>query len=206
VKQDLFTPLPPVSVSRETEARLARFTALLLRWNARINLVAAPDASVLRQRHVEDSLQLLPLIPEGAGPLADLGSGGGFPGLVLAMALERPWHLVEADRRKAAFLQTVVGELGLAHVTVHAERIEALRLPLVAVLTARALGPLDKMLPWAEALLAPEGVAIFPKGRLAEEEIAAAAPGWTMAIERFKSSTEPNATILRLSGIRRAGA
>ncbi|ONG53369.1 16S rRNA (guanine(527)-N(7))-methyltransferase RsmG [Pseudoroseomonas deserti] len=206
MKQDLFSPLPPVSVSRETEARLDQFTALLLRWNARINLVAAPDASVLRQRHIADSLQLLPLIPEGQGPLADLGSGGGFPGLVLAMALDRPYHLIESDRRKAAFLQTVAGELGLTHVTVHAERIEAVRLPPIAVLTARALGPLDRMLPWAEALLAADGVALFPKGRAAEEEIAAAAPGWTMTIERFKSSTEPNATILRLSGIRRAGA
>lgn len=206
MKQDIYSTLPPVAVSRETEARLARFIPLLLRWNSTINLVAAPDASVLRQRHIEDSLQLLPLVPEGQGPMADLGTGGGFPGLILAMALDRPMHLVESDRRKAAFLQTVAGELNLAHVTVHAERVGALKLPPIAVLTARALGPLDKMLPWAETLLAPDGVAIFPKGRLAEEELAAATPGWTMAVERFKSSTEPNATILRISGIRRAGA
>lgn len=206
MKQDLHDTLPPPAVSRETEARLERFLALLLRWNARINLVASQDPAVLRQRHIQDSLQLLPLLPEGEGPMADLGSGGGFPGLVLAMAVRRPVHLVESDRRKAAFLQAAAAELGLTHVTVHAARIEAVRLPPLAVLTARALAPLEKMLPWAQALLAPDGVAVFPKGQGAEAEIeAATGAGWTMALQRFKSSTDPNATILRMSGIHRAG-
>ena len=161
---------------------------------------------MLRQRHIADSLQLLPLIPEGEGPLGDLGSGGGFPGLVLAMAVSRPVHLVESDRRKAAFLQAAAAELSLAHVRVHAQRIEAVRLPPLAVLTARALAPLATLLPWAEALLAEEGVAIFPKGQSVDEEVQAAATGWTMSVERFKSMTDPDATILRISGIRRAGA
>lgn len=206
MKQDLLTLPAAPAVSRETEARLERFLTLLLRWNARINLVSSQDPAVLRQRHIADSLQLLPLLPEGEGPMADLGTGGGFPGLVLALAVTRPVHLVESDRRKAAFLQAAAAELGLAHVTVHPTRIEALRLPPVAVLTARALAPLERMLPWAQALLAPEGVAIFPKGQGAEAEIdTAAGAGWTMALERFKSSTDPNATILRMSGIHRAG-
>ena len=205
MKHDAALPLPAADVSRETEERIEAFIPLLLRWNARINLIAAATEAALRQRHIADSLQLLPLLPEGEGPLADLGTGGGFPGLVLALAVTRPIHLVESDRRKAAFLQTVAGELGLAHVTVHAERIEAVALPPIAVVTARALAPLDKMLGWAARLLAPEGVAIFPKGRNALDEIEAA-PGWTMAVERFKSSTDADASILRLSGIHRAGA
>ena len=205
MKHDAAQPLPPLAVSRETESRIEAFVPLLLRWNARINLIGPTTEAGLRQRHVADSLQLLPLLPAGEGPLADLGTGGGFPGLVLAMAVTRPVHLVESDRRKAAFLQTVVGELGLAHVTVHAERIEAVALPPIAVLTARALAPLDRMLAWAERLLAPGGVAIFPKGRNALDEIQAA-PGWTMTVERFKSSTDADASILRLSGIHRAGA
>ncbi len=199
-------PLPPLSVSRETEARIDAFIPLLLRWNARINLIAPTTEQVVRQRHIADSLQLLPLIPEGDTPLGDIGTGGGFPGLVLAMAVERPVHLVESDRRKAAFLQTAAGELGLPHVRVHAERIEAVKLPPLGVLTARALAPLEKMLPWAERLLAPEGIAIFPKGRTAAEELQATAGGWTLSAERFKSSTEPDASIFRLSRIRRAGA
>ncbi|MBO1076696.1 16S rRNA (guanine(527)-N(7))-methyltransferase RsmG [Roseomonas marmotae] len=198
--------LPPLDVSRETLARIEAFVPLLLRWNERINLIAPTTEAVLRQRHVADSLQLLPLIPPGEGAVGDLGSGGGFPGLVLAMALERSVHLVEADRRKAAFLQTAAGELGLTHVRVHAARIEAVSLPPLAVLTARALAPLERMLPWAERLLAPDGVAIFPKGRSALEEMEAAALGWTMTAERFKSTTDAEASIFRLTRIRRAGA
>jgi 16S rRNA (guanine527-N7)-methyltransferase len=198
--------LPPVDVSRETLTRIDRFLPLLLRWNERINLIGPATEAVVRQRHVADSLQLLSLIPKGGAPLGDLGSGAGFPGLVLAMAVDRPVHLVESDRRKAAFLQTVTGELGLSHVQVHAARIESVSMPPLGVLTARALAPLEKMLPWAVRLLAPEGVAIFPKGRTAEEELEAAAPGWTMTAERFKSSTDTDASIFRLSRIRRAGA
>ncbi|PHK94809.1 16S rRNA (guanine(527)-N(7))-methyltransferase RsmG [Pseudoroseomonas rhizosphaerae] len=206
MKQPLFESLPEPGVSRETEARLEAFLPLLLRWNARINLVASQDPAVLRQRHIADSLQLLPLLPAGEGAMADLGSGGGFPGLVLAMAVSRPVHLVESDRRKAAFLQAAAAELGLSHVVVHPVRIEAVRLPPLAALTARALAPLEKMLPWASALLAPDGVAIFPKGQGAEAEIAGAiGAGWTMSLQRFKSSTDPNATILRMSGIHCAG-
>jgi 16S rRNA (guanine527-N7)-methyltransferase len=206
VKQDAVPTLPPPAVSRETADRIDAFVPLLLRWNARINLIASMTEATVRQRHVVDSLQLLPLVPPGEGALADLGTGGGFPGLVLAMALDRPVHLVEADRRKAAFLQTAAAELGLPHVTVHAARIEAVVLPPLSVLTARALAPLKTMLPWAERLLAPEGVAIFPKGRTALEELEATAPGWTMTAERFKSSTDADASIFRLSRIRRAGA
>jgi 16S rRNA (guanine527-N7)-methyltransferase len=206
VKQPAALPLPAIDVSRETLQRLEAFLPLFLRWNARINLAATKDPEVLRQRHIADSLQLLPLIPAGDGPMADLGTGGGFPGLILAMATSRPVHLVESDRRKAAFLQAAAAELALAHVTIHAARIEAVSLPPVAVLTARALAPLDRLLPWAARLLAPEGIAIFPKGRGAEEELAAATPDWTMTAERFKSTTDPEATILRMSGIRRAGA
>jgi 16S rRNA (guanine527-N7)-methyltransferase len=206
VKHPPALDLPPVDVSRETAARIDAFVPLLLRWNARINLIGPTSEQALRHRHIADSLQLLSLIPEGDAPIGDIGTGGGFPGLVLGMALDRPVHLVESDRRKAAFLQTVVGELGLRHVSVHAERIEAVALPPLAVLTARALAPLEKMLPWAERLLAPEGFAIFPKGRTALEELEATATGWTLSAERFKSSTEPDASIFRFSRIHRAGA
>ncbi|MXP64306.1 16S rRNA (guanine(527)-N(7))-methyltransferase RsmG [Roseomonas sp. M0104] len=199
--------MTPPGVSRETEERLEWFLDVLLRWNARINLVSGRDLEGVRERHLADSLQLLPLVPPGEGALVDLGSGGGFPGMVLAAALMRPVHLVEADRRKAAFLQAAAAELALSHVTVHPVRIESLRLPPAAVLTARALAPLAVLLPWAAAMLSPQGVAIFPKGRSAADELAAAkAAGWTMSVEQFKSKTDPNATLFRMSGIRLAGA
>lgn len=178
---------------------------LMLRWNQRINLVAKADRDTLWQRHVVDSEQLHDLLPPGSSPAADLGSGAGFPGLVLACLSERPWHLVEVDRRKAAFLIAAAGEIGLPHVQVHATRIEDVILPPLGVLTARALAPLGDLLGFAARLLAPDGVALFPKGRNAEAELTAAHPDWHMALERFRSRTDPDATIFRISGIRRAG-
>ena len=198
--------IPPSAVSRETGERLEAFLSLLLRWNARINLVAERDAETLRRRHIEDSLQLLPLLPDDPGPAADLGTGGGFPGLVLAIAdTARPWHLVESDKRKAAFLLAASAELGLSHVTVHPARLESATLPPLALLTARALAPLTTLLGHAARLLAPTGTALFPKGRNAEAELTAAHADWTMEVARFESRTEPGATILRITGIHRAG-
>jgi 16S rRNA (guanine527-N7)-methyltransferase len=201
------SPIPPPEVSRETAERLDAFAELLLDWNRRINLISAQDAARLRQRHIEDSLQLLPLLPPGQGPLLDIGSGGGFPGLVLAAAEpERTVHLVESDRRKAAFLATAAARLGLAQVRVHAARAEDLALSGMAVLTARAFAPLARILPFAAQFLAPDGIAILPKGRTADAELAAAiADGWTLRVERFISQTDPHSTIFRISRPDRAG-
>jgi 16S rRNA (guanine(527)-N(7))-methyltransferase RsmG len=193
-------------VSHETEQKLRAFLALLQRWNARINLVADRDESVLWRRHILDSLQLLPLLPEGGGPIIDLGSGAGFPGLVLALASGRPTHLVEADRRKAAFLIEAVRILGLAETKVHSVRIEATALPSAQVVSARALAPLAVLLRHAHRLLAPGGTAIFPKGRTAEQELTEAARHWNMRVERFPSRTDPDSLIFRISEISPAGA
>ncbi len=198
-------PPPPVPhLSAATEATLDRFLDLLLRWNGRINLVAERDPASIRLRHIADSVQLLPLLPPGDGPIADLGSGGGFPGLVLAICTSRPVHMVEADRRKAAFLTECAAQLGLRQASVHATRIAQARLPPLAAVTARALAPLPDLLALAVPFLAPGGVAIFPKGRTAEAELTAARAAWTFTAERFASRTDPEATLLRLSDIARA--
>ncbi len=199
-------PLPPLPTADPVlTARLDQFLDLLLRWNSRINLVANMDPEAVRRRHLDDSLQLLPLLPGGEGPIADLGSGAGLPGMVLALALARPVHLVESDRRKAAFLTEAAARLRLDHVHVHPKRIEAVSLPPLAVVTARALAPLPELLPHAARLLAPGGIALFPKGRGAEAELTATHPDWHFHAERFASRTDPEATILRLSQIARAG-
>jgi 16S rRNA (guanine527-N7)-methyltransferase len=115
-------------------------------------------------------------------------------------------HLVEADRRKAAFLATAAAELGLPHVTVHPTRIEALRLPGPAgIVTARALAPLPRLLGYAAALLADDGVALFPKGRRVDAELTEAAQSWTFDLERFPSRTDPHASILRFARLRPSG-
>lgn len=197
-------PVCAVPPDAARDARLATYRDLLLRWNATINLVSSRTAPEVDQRHIADSLQLLPLLP-APGTIADLGSGAGLPGLVLAAALpDREVHLVESDRRKAAFLIDAAGRMGLSRVTVHPQRIERANLPPIAVVAARALAPLGLLLGFAARFLAPGGIAIFPKGRTAEEELTSASAHWHFTTERFDSRTDPEATILRLSEIRRA--
>jgi 16S rRNA (guanine(527)-N(7))-methyltransferase RsmG len=194
-----------LGVSRETLDALQLFADLLLQWNRRINLVRAASADELWRRHIVDSLQLLPLLVPENGPFLDLGSGAGFPGLVLAAATGRPAILVEADKRKAAFLSHASARLGLTEVSVRAERIESADLPRTRLLTARALAPLPTLLRFADRLLEPHGTALFPKGRTAEEELTAASRDWMMRVERFQSRTDPASTIFRISEIRPAG-
>lgn len=185
---------------------MALFRDLLLRWTSRINLIAERDAGLVDARHIRDCLQLVPLLP-AQGRLADLGSGGGLPGLVIAINNpDREVDLVESDRRKAAFLLDAAARLGLPHVRVQAARIaDALPAMLpVAAVTARALAPLPDLIGFAHAMLRPGGVAIFPKGRKAEQELTQALAGWQMTVERFQSRTDADSTIFRLSEIRRA--
>lgn len=187
----------------ETTERLAAFRSLLLRWNARINLISGETAAEIDQRHIADCAQLQPLLPEH-GPIADLGSGAGLPGLVLAILQpEREIHLVESDKRKAAFLVEASAQLKLPMVRVHACRAENAQLPSLSAVTARALAPLTALLPHADKFLAPGGIALFPKGKTAEKELTEAAQDWHFTLERFPSATSPEATILRLSNIQR---
>lgn len=184
-------------VSRET-----RFEELLRRWNRRINLIARADEPFIQSRHSEDARQLAPLIPARTERGIDLGSGAGFPGLILAAETGIPFDLIEADHRKAAFLREAARVLA-APVRIHAVRIEAARVPPAPLLTARALAPLPRLLSWAAPLLAPDGVCLFPKGAAVESELTAAAAEWNMRVERFPSRTAPGAVILRLSELSR---
>jgi 16S rRNA (guanine527-N7)-methyltransferase len=192
----------PSAVSRETTDRLDRFLTLVLTWNRTINLVGKQDEAQLRQRHLEDSLGLLPHLPPDFERAIDLGSGGGFPGLVLAIATGRHFDLVEADQRKAAFLREAA-RITEASATVHAVRIEAVRLAPAPLVTARALAPLPVLLGWAVPLLAPGGMCVFPKGRTAEEELTQARRQWHMRVEQWSNPLAPDARILRLSEIAR---
>lgn len=194
----------PVQPDSATTKRLLSFVDLLGRWNTRLNLVAPGDVPVLWQRHIVDSLQLLPLLPAQLDRAIDLGSGGGFPGLVLAIASGIPFDLIESDQRKASFLRTVILETA-APARVHACRIEAAGVAPARLVTARALAPLRRLLPLADRLLAPGGVCLFLKGARTEEEIADATPDWGMTIERIQSTTNTEGMILRINGLARKG-
>lgn len=195
-------------VSRETRTRLESYADLLIRWNRTINLVAGPTLPDLWSRHMLDSAQLLPLLPppppDRPRVLLDLGSGAGFPGLVLAILGAGRVHLVEADRRKAAFLREVARATGTP-VTLHPCRLEALAPFAADVVTARGFAPLRRLLPLAAPFLrpakpgAPGGVALLLKGRTAQAELTDAAETWHMQCEVFPSRTESAAQILRLA-------
>ena len=188
---------------RDASFDLEEFAALLARWNHTINLVGRGDIAELAKRHIADALELIPLIPPNVRRAIDLGSGAGFPGLILAAATGVTFDLIEADRRKAAFLREAARLTG-APVTVHPIRIEAATLPPAPLLTARALAPLPRLLSLAAPLLAPDGVALFPKGPKAVEELTRAAREWHMRVETIAGRSTPGAVILRITELRRA--
>jgi 16S rRNA (guanine527-N7)-methyltransferase len=195
--------LNPDFVSRETWERLDRFVALLLERQQVMNLVAASTLSTLWTRHIADSLQLLALAPE-ARTWADLGSGAGFPGLVIACALaDTPGtsvHLVDSTKKKAAFLVETAAALSLP-VTVHPDRIEdfaATNRIRFDVVTARAVAPLSKLLGYVTPLLKKGAVGLFPKGQDVEAELTEASKYWTIEAELIQSKTDPRGRIVRV--------
>lgn len=192
-------------VSRETLARLEVYAGLLRKWNARINLVSPKSLDELWRRHFWDSAQLFPLLPALSGRqrrLLDLGSGAGFPGLVLAIIGAGETHLVEADQRKAAFLREVARESGCA-VTIHASRIEQLSPFTVDVITARALAPLPKLLAYAEPFCGPTTLCLFLKGVGAEQELTAARKDWKMRTRTVSSRSDSRGEILVIEAMHR---
>ncbi|HEY4134762.1 MAG TPA: 16S rRNA (guanine(527)-N(7))-methyltransferase RsmG [Alphaproteobacteria bacterium] len=201
-----------VNVSRETLTRLETYAALLVKWQAAINLVGRDTLPDLWRRHMLDSAQLAegiaPAKPDGA-PLTilDLGSGAGFPGLVLAIMgadQGRRWsvHLAESDARKCAFLATVARETGV-EVKIHTARIEKLTPFAADIVTARALASLDALLAYAAPFLTPDSECLFLKGATAEDELTLARKSWNMAIERQPSRSGPAGSMLRIREISR---
>ena len=192
----------PPFVSRETEERLRAYMALLKKWNERINLVSPKDMDNLWERHILDSLQLVPLV-KGRRQFVDMGSGGGFPGIVVGIAADIPGVLIESDQRKSAFLREAARITG-ARLSVLPCRLDRVELEPAPVVTARALAPLEKLLEWARPLLEPDGVGLFLKGRQAEQEIEEAARTWRFDVRTRPSKTSPDGVILEVSNFNRA--
>lgn len=200
-------------VSRETISAwptvFSAYADILAKWQRSINLVGPKTLSEVWSRHFLDSAQLAPLFPAEARTLTDLGSGAGFPGLVLAILLPRlSVRLVESDARKAAFLAeaaraTLGPDQAKARIQILRARAEDLDPAPQDVVTARALAPLARLLGWAEPCLSDGTLCLFPKGEDAASELTEAAKGWTMNVVRHPSLTDPHATILGLSHVRR---
>ncbi|MFS8366388.1 16S rRNA (guanine(527)-N(7))-methyltransferase RsmG [Acetobacter oryzifermentans] len=190
-----------VHVSRETEERLSAFVSLLEKWNPRINLVSSKDIENVWSRHVLDSLQLVPLI-QGQSRFIDMGSGGGFPAVVVGIATGIPGILIESDQRKAAFLREAA-RLTQTDLEVLPCRLESVKVQPAPVVTARALAPLVKLLEWAHPLLQPKGKAVFLKGQQAVQEIQEAEQVWQMDVQTYPSQTSSDGMILEVRNFNR---
>ena len=195
-------------VSRETSVLLEVFADELVRWTKRINLIAPATVADVKHRHIEDSLQLANFLSVTPAKWCDLGSGGGLPGIPLAILaqgwlLETQFVLIESDARKAAFLRTISTKLDLPVTTLSA-RIEAVPPQAADIVSARALAPLDKLLGYVHRHLKSDGTALLMKGRNHAEEVEAARRNWHFDLEVQPSRTDPEARILVLRNIARA--
>ena len=184
----------------ETIDRLAAYLALLEKWQRRINLVGSGSMEDPWRRHILDSAQLLPLLPTGSPSIADLGTGAGFPGVILAIMGDARVHLVESNSRKCAFLSEVL-RITETNATIHHKRIENLESLAVDVVTARGCANLLTLLDYAKPLLAPSGICLFLKGQSVESELTESRKKWTMRTHRITSRSDPAGVILKLSDI-----
>jgi 16S rRNA (guanine527-N7)-methyltransferase len=193
------------TVSRETSsAILTEIEALVRAEQERQNLISAATLPIFQQRHIDDSLQLLPHLADG--PLLDIGSGGGFPGLVLAGCMSAPVHLVEPRAKRALFLREASAALGFDHVTVHACKVERVDIAPVATITARAVAPLGDLFAWALHLAGKKTRWVLPKGRSAASELEEARRSWQGDFCLIPSVTDPEASIVIAENVRRSSS
>lgn len=192
---------PLQGVSRETYRQLEILVETLERWQKAINLVGRTTMDSVWKRHIQDSAQIVPLIPREAKTLADLGSGGGFPGLVIAaMRPDLQLTLIESDARKAAFLGEAARKMGLQDLPkIVIQRIETAPPSDADVVTARALAPLALLLEWAQRHRSDTAICLFHKGKGWQAEVDEAKKEWDFSPEPIASVTDRDAVILRIA-------
>lgn len=192
-------------VPHETAAKLDRYAEYLVEWNEKFNLVAPSTLPVLWERHFLDSAQLFPLIPGPAATrLVDMGSGAGFPALILAIMGVGEVHCIESIGKKANFLRHVADQLALP-VTVHQARIESVLGLKADIITARALTALPDLLRLAAPLMKKDSFCLFLKGEKADAELTDARKYWTFEATKQGSLTSPSGVILRISELKASG-
>ena len=184
-----------LGVSRETSRRLEAYVAILEEWQPRLNLVGPGTADDIWTKHILDCGQIARHVPRGCRRLIDLGSGAGLPGMVLAIMGIDGVEMVEKDEKKTAFLHAAAKACD-ADVRIHGMRIEDLRPGMADVVAARALASLDALIPMAAPFLGDGSIAIFPKGKSANEELKAAALHWHMWYMRHASLSDPRGSLL----------
>ena len=193
-----------LGVSRESIVRLETLVTVTQTWQSRINLIAPSTVPDIWTRHILDSAQLLPLIHKNTSAIADLGSGGGFPSLVLAAIQPASVHMFESNAKKSAFLAEALRQMGVKGF-VHTERLEQRKpvkgLPQVQIVTARAFAPLGELLSYAEPFFAKGATGLFHKGQDVDAELTRAAKSWNITAQKHSSLTDSQAVILEVKEI-----
>ncbi len=193
-----------LGVSRESLGRLEVLVSVTQAWQRKINLIAPSTVPDIWARHILDAAQLLPLIHKNTSAIADLGSGGGFPALVLAAIQPAPVHMFESNAKKSAFLAEALRQMGVKGF-VHTERliprVAPKNLPKVQLLTARALAPLSELLGYAEPFFSNGAAGLFHKGQDIDAELTAAAKSWIITAQKHSSLTDSQAVILEVKEI-----
>ncbi len=189
------------NVSRESRAGLESYVELLLSWQKRINLIGRSTVDQMWRRHIADALQIIPLLPAGARSMADLGSGAGIPGLVLAIATGYHVHLFESSGKKASFLREATRKTG-ASASVHQMRVEDAAKdpdrPRVDIVLARALAPLSRLLDHAQPFLSDGAIGLFHKGQDIDAELTEATKCWKLKFIKHSSMIDSNGVILEV--------
>ena len=193
--------LKPYGVSRESLAQLETYVSLLLTWQQRINLIGPSTVDTVWSRHILDAVQLIPLLPKNTKVIADLGSGAGIPGLILAISGGYEVHLYESNGKKAAFLAEAIRQTG-ANAHVHQIRLEQLAmtaaLPKADVIVARALAPLDQLLRYSEPFFKWGARAYFHKGQDLEAELTSATKYWRIKLDMHPSHSDSRGVIVEV--------
>ena len=189
---DIEKELSLYDVSRETQQKLADFVALLQSWNTKMNLVSRNSMEDVWQRHVLDSLQLIKYFPQNVRTYLDIGSGAGFPGIVLAIALSEKQPqarvvLVESITKKTVYLKDVCAQFGLVNTIVENSRVENISLPDIDVITARAVASLDVLCAYSAKLAHKNTTMLFLKGKSYEQELEAAQLKWRIPIRMVRT-------------------
>ena len=193
-----------LNVSRETIDKLMTYEVQLLKWQRAVNLVSKSTLPDLWTRHMLDSAQLLKYIENDTKTIVDMGSGGGFPGMVLAMTGRFVVHFIDSDQKKIEFLRNVSRETN-TKIHLHCCRLE--RAPEISadLVTARALAPLEKLLSYAEPFSHAKTQCLFLKGATWDEEIACIKQDWHVKFSTYNSITDPNGVILKVENFKNAG-
>ena len=203
-QQDRDAFVQATAVTHDALAAFDCYADLLTRWQARINLVGPKTLEALWSRHFMDSAQLAAHLPADTRSITDIGSGGGFPGLVLAIMAAHQGGpvvtLIESNTRKAAFLREASRICGAGATIINA-RVEAAEAPAADVVTARACAPLTRLLPWVFGQLRAGGTALLLKGANWRDELTAVEKGWTMNVSKISSRTDTSGVILKLEGL-----